>query len=147
MCVCVRACARVFTNPLRVRKMGHKVTFKRSCQSKVKKPSLTYYSSIAEGRIIEFMPFPRVLALCEMQTASARVWTRVAVSISNDDNHCSMHNPLPDMQLLIEFYSEILTLQCLIFVIHIHHGINFIGKEDYIEKKGWFFSKFNHRTI
>ena len=28
-----------------------------------------------------------VLVLCEMQLASSRIWTRVAVSISYDDNH------------------------------------------------------------
>ena len=27
-----------------------------------------------------------VLVLCEMQSVSARIWTRVAVSISYDDN-------------------------------------------------------------
>ena len=36
---------------------------------------------------IGFIPFPRVLVLCEMQSASSRIWTRVAVSISYDDNH------------------------------------------------------------
>ena len=25
--------------------------------------------------------------LCEMQSVSSRIWTRVAVSISDDDNH------------------------------------------------------------
>ena len=33
-----------------------------------------------------FISFPRVLVLCEMQSVSARIWTRVAVSISYDDN-------------------------------------------------------------
>ena len=28
-----------------------------------------------------------VLALCEMQSVSSKIWTRVAVSISYDDNH------------------------------------------------------------
>ena len=28
-----------------------------------------------------------VLVLCEMQSFSSRIWTRVAVSISYDDNH------------------------------------------------------------
>ena len=34
-----------------------------------------------------FIPFPMVLVLCEMQLVSSRIWTRVAVSISYDDNH------------------------------------------------------------
>ena len=42
--------------------------------------------SIAGGRIIGFIPFPRVLVLREMQLAWSRIWTRVAVSISYDDN-------------------------------------------------------------
>ena len=52
-----------------------------------KRDSLSYYLPIAEGRIIGFIPFPRVLVLCEMQSASCRIWTRVAVSISYDDNY------------------------------------------------------------
>ena len=48
---------------------------------------LPYYLPIAGGRIIGFIPFPRVFVLCEMQSISSRVWTRVAVSISYDDNH------------------------------------------------------------
>ena len=37
--------------------------------------------------MIGFIPFPRVLVLCEMQSVSSRIRTRVAVSISYDDNH------------------------------------------------------------
>ena len=50
-------------------------------------PSLRYYLPIAGGKIIEFIPFPRVLAICEMQSVSSRIWTRVAVSISYDNTH------------------------------------------------------------
>ena len=57
------------------------------CLTKAEEPSLPYYLPIAGGRIIGFIPFPRVLVLCEMQLVSARIWTRVAVSISYDDNH------------------------------------------------------------
>ena len=49
--------------------------------------SLPYYLPIAGGRLIGFIPFPRVLVLCEMQSVSSSIWTRVAVSISYDDNH------------------------------------------------------------
>ena len=38
-------------------------------------------------RMIGFIPFPRVLVLCEMQSVSSRIWTRVAVFISYNDNH------------------------------------------------------------
>ena len=34
-----------------------------------------------------FIPFPRVLVLCEMQSVLSRNWTRIAVSISCDNNH------------------------------------------------------------
>ena len=49
-------------------------------------PSLSYYLPIAGGGIIGFIPFPKVLVLCEMQSVSSRIWTRVAVYISYDDN-------------------------------------------------------------
>ena len=48
-------------------------------------PSLSYYLPIAGGRIIGFIPFPRVLVLCEMQSVSSRIWTRIAVFISYND--------------------------------------------------------------
>ena len=56
------------------------------CHTKAKEPSLSYYLPRAGGRIIRFIPSPRVLVLCEMQSVSSRIWTRVAVSISYDDN-------------------------------------------------------------
>ena len=57
-----------------------------SCLTKAEEHSLSYYLPIAGGRIIGFIPFPRVLVLCEMQSVSSKIWTRVAVSISYDDN-------------------------------------------------------------
>ena len=58
-----------------------------SCLAKAEEPSLPYYLPIAGGRIFGFIPFPRVLVLCEMQSFSSRILTRVTVSISYDDNH------------------------------------------------------------
>ena len=58
-----------------------------SCLTEVEETSLPYYLPIAGGRIIGFIPFPGVLVLCEMQSVSSMIWTRVAVSISYDDNH------------------------------------------------------------
>ena len=55
-------------------------------------PSLPYYLPIAGGRIIGFIPFPRVLVLCEKQSVFSRIWTRVAVSISYADNHYTNAN-------------------------------------------------------
>ena len=61
-----------------------------SCLTKAEEPSLSYYLPIAGGRIIGFIPFPRVLVLCEMQSVSSRIWTGVAVFISYDDNNYTM---------------------------------------------------------
>ena len=61
-----------------------------SCLAKAEEPSLPYYLPIAGGRVIGFIPFPRVLVLCEMQSVSSRIWTRVAVYISYDDNDYTM---------------------------------------------------------
>ena len=60
---------------------------KTSCLTKAEELSLPYYLPTAGGRIIGFIPFPRVLVPCEMQSVSSRIWTRVAVSISFNDNH------------------------------------------------------------
>ena len=88
--------------PLRSGRIWHKrnltglnseVSFSEtSCLTKAEEPSLPYYLPIAGGRIIGFIPFPRVLVLCEMQSVSARIWTRVTVSISNYDNHYTTDN-------------------------------------------------------
>ena len=43
-----------------------------SCLTKAEEPSLSYYLPIGGGRIIEFIPFPRVLVLCEMQSVLSR---------------------------------------------------------------------------
>ena len=65
-----------------------------SCLTKAEEPSLPYYLPIAGGRIFGFIPFPRVLGLCEMQSVRSRIWTLVAVSISCDDNHYTTGTPL-----------------------------------------------------
>ena len=48
---------------------------KTGCLTKAKEPSLPYYLPLAGRRIIRFIPFPRVLVQCEMQSASSRIWT------------------------------------------------------------------------
>ena len=79
-----------------------------SCLSKVEEPSLSYYLPIAGGRIIAFIPFPKILVLCEMQTASSRIWTRVAVSISYDDNHYTTDTSIICYKLLKPCYKVLL---------------------------------------
>ena len=61
-----------------------------SCLIKAEETSLHYYLPIAGEIVIGFIPFPRVLVMCEMQSVSSRIWTRVAVSITYDDNHYTM---------------------------------------------------------
>ena len=60
---------------------------KTSCRTKAEDSSVPDYLPIAGGRIIGFIPIPRVLVLREMLSFSSRIWTRVVVSISYDDNH------------------------------------------------------------
>ena len=42
-----------------------------SCLTKAEKSNLSYYLPI--GRLIGFIPFPRALVLCEMQSVSSRI--------------------------------------------------------------------------
>ena len=49
------------------------------------KPVLFEYQP--EWRIIGSIPFPKVLALCEMQTALSRLGTWVTMSIPYNDTH------------------------------------------------------------
>ena len=55
---------------------------KFGCNTKVKKSNLL----IAGGKIVISILFSRVLELWEMQTASSKVWTKVTVFVSLDDN-------------------------------------------------------------
>ena len=96
MCVCV-----YLTTPTHEQNTTLSQFFKRSSTNlnsefsfswtgyytKVKVPTLLHHLSIAGGRIIGFMPFQKVIALYEMQTASSRIWTWFVVSISYDDKH------------------------------------------------------------
>ena len=47
---------------------------------------LAYGLQIVERRTERFITFPKLLTLSEMHTASSRIWTRVTVSIFNDNN-------------------------------------------------------------
>ena len=82
-----------------------------SCLTKAKEPSLSYYLPIAGGRIIGFIPFPRVLVLCEMQSVSSMIWTCVAVSISYDDNHYTTGTSNEEKLLRLKLIFSILKLK------------------------------------
>ena len=86
-------------------RMQHKVNFKQSliglnskfsfsktgCHNKVEELCLLYYLPIAGGRIIKFIPFQRVLALCKMQIVSSSIWIHVAIFISYDSIHYTVN--------------------------------------------------------
>ena len=67
--------------------------------------SLPYYLPIVGGRIIGFIPFLRVSVLREMQSVSSRIWTRVTVSISYDDNHYTTGTSVIIIIIIIIIYS------------------------------------------
>ena len=56
------------------------------CLTKVKEPSLSYYSSMPGGRIVGYISFARALALFKIQTSLFRIWTWVVKSISYNNN-------------------------------------------------------------
>ena len=70
---------------------------------------------ITKGRIVEFIPLPRVLVLYEMQIVLSKIWTQVAVSISNDASYGHLHikeifsvsSPL-FFSLMIEMWSDMM---------------------------------------
>ena len=52
-----------------------------------KESNMTYHLPQTGGRIIGFILFPMVLVPWEMQTASSKIWTRVTVSIYDDNSY------------------------------------------------------------
>ena len=52
-------------------------SFLIGCLTKAEEPSLPYYFTHSRRRVREFIPFSRVLALCEIQSNLSRIWTRV----------------------------------------------------------------------
>ena len=129
MCVCGCSCIDIylsiylsilFTNPSARAGYDTRSIFKRSltgfnsefsfsetsCLTKAEEPRLSYYLPIAGRRIIGFIRFPRVLVLCEMQWVSSRIWTRVAVFISYDENNYTTGTYLP-------IYLSIFVLMCV----------------------------------
>ena len=99
-CFRIFASVYVFTQPLRTIRMWHWVNFlvefkrfefwvfllrdRLKIPRLNKEPSLHYYLPITRWRIIGFIPFSRVLALWELQTASSEIWSRVAAPIFCD---------------------------------------------------------------
>ena len=96
----------IFTNPSARAGYDTRSVFKRS---------LTGF--IAGGRIIGYIPFPRVLELCEMQSLSSRIWTRIVVSNSYDDNHYTTELFLIVIWNHIYARKNYITKKCLIDTI------------------------------
>ena len=127
----------IFTNPSSRSGYDTRSIFKRSltglnsefsfsytsCLSKAVEISLPYYLPIAGRRIIGFIPFPRVLVLCKIQLAWSRIWTRVVVSISYDDNHYTTNTSLANEPVDHQNYSIIETAQNTDQVIPIRVGV------------------------
>ena len=100
-----------------------------SCLTKTEEPSLPHYLPIAGGRIIGFIPFPRVLVLCEMQSVSSRVWTRVAVSFSYDDNHYTTGTSYFVFMMQVffmRFASVLCALNIFSFVQPLNHTVSLL---------------------
>ena len=90
----------VFTNPSARAGCDTRSIFKRSLTglmsdlslswtaylTKAGEPSLPDHLPIADGWLRGLIPFPRILVLFEMQSASLRNWTQVTVSIFYNDN-------------------------------------------------------------
>ena len=115
----------IFTNPSAWAGYDTKSIFKRSltglnsefsisensCLTKAEEPSLLYYLPIAGGRIIGFIPFPRVLVLCEMQLVLSRIWTRVAMSIYSKNRGEFF------AKSKIKFFSEFFLHKCKLSIV------------------------------
>ena len=54
--------------------------------TKVKELSLPYYLPIAGWEIVGYILFSKLFTLCDVETGSSRIWTRVTVSISYNGN-------------------------------------------------------------
>ena len=99
--------------------------------TKAEEPSLPYYLPIAARGIIGFIPFPRVLVLCEMQSVSSRIWTRVVVSISYDDNHYTTGTSVKFLCLIV--YRSSWVIQCQSIIVEEEQCYNLIHSWEYNE--------------
>ena len=84
-------CLKVVSNHIYITGLNPEFSFSlTSCHTMLKEPSLSNNLSMSGGRIVGCITFPRVLVLCEMQTALSKIWTWVAVSVS----YALHHDPL-----------------------------------------------------
>ena len=111
---------------------------KTGCCTKVKARNLSYYSPC--GRIVEFIPFSRVLTLCEMQTDSSMIWTRVAVPISSDRNlytftsFRTLSSYFSSLSLYIYSERERGGLSTFLLLVFLHVHMSMLRCDDYFER-------------
>ena len=85
--------------------------------TKVEESSLSYYLPIVGGQIVGFMPFPRVLALCETHTAPSSISTKLNVSIYNDVNHYNTTASNLYLSLLAQFLYRDIYIYIYIYIL------------------------------
>ena len=85
--------------------------------AKTKELSLSYYLPIAAGEDMDLC-LSRELARSEMQTASSRIWTRIACSISYHDNRCNFfcNKKFPLFTNILFFFSTVKTIFIVTFI-------------------------------
>ena len=94
---------------------------KTNCLTKAEEPSLPCYLPIAGGRIIGFMPFPKVLVLCKMLSVSSRIWTCVAMSISCDDSHYTTGT---SDKICLYIYKRLIIIITIFSMFYCNHFLN-----------------------
>ena len=88
----------------------------------VYKPSLPCYFIITGRRIVGFKPFCWYLAVCEIQTTSPKIWTRVAVSISNDVNNYTTDTSTKALVCVCVCVCEYIKIQIVLLCICISNS-------------------------
>ena len=139
-----------FTNPSAQAKYDKRSVFKRSLTgfnseffflTKAEEPSLPYYLPIAGGRIIGFIPFTRVLVLCEMQSVSSQIWTRVACPFSTTIG-ITLRAPANIYIYNIYIYIQIFRSVSFDLVSFINNASTFVGylmRNLWLWKQRWYF--------
>ena len=76
---------------------------------RLKSPVCPIILPIGWGRIVGFIPFPKILELCKIKTAPCRIWTQFHVSISYNN----IHNTTCSSYIYIYIYIYICIYVCV----------------------------------
>ena len=120
-------CLKVVPSHICVTGLNSEFSFSKTiCYTKVKELSLSYLLLITEERIGGYIPFPRVLAWRETQTAFPRIWTKVTESISYNDYHYTLSISVMlqwwDMLMISHFLLDMFN-ELLIILMSLEHII------------------------